>query len=127
MVFSYFVRYRVAMVGVMLKESLSASTRSRTQTFCKVSPLYNIHKALFLCLHNCKIKKAQKIVMFAHMSADLCTSGCHSELLLEGRADCRTMGHSAGCDRVSPGSVAHMSHCSLPAVLGCGAAAQSRL
>lgn len=74
--------------------------------------------------------KRHKVVsaeVFACMSADLCMSGCHSELLQEGRADCQTMGHSAGCDRVSPGSVAHTSHCSLPAVLECGAAAQSRL
>lgn len=127
MVFSYFVRHRIAMVGVMLKESLSASTRSRTQTFCKVSPLYNTYKALFLCLHNCKIKKAQQRVMLARMSADLCMSGCHSELLPEGQADCRTMGRSAGCDRVSPGSAADTSHCSLPAVSECGAAVQSRL
>lgn len=38
MVFSYFVRYRVAVIGVMLEGSLSAPTGSRIQTFYKVSP-----------------------------------------------------------------------------------------
>ncbi len=61
------------------------------------------------------------------MSADPCMSGCHGEVLQQGRADYRTMGRSKGYDRISPGSAAHMSHCSLPAVLECGAAAHNRL
>lgn len=47
MVFSYFVRYRVVVVGVMLEESLSAPTGSRIQTFCKVSP-FRVHPAVIV-------------------------------------------------------------------------------
>lgn len=58
----------------------------------------------------------QNFVFFQLSSADLWSCGCHSALLPEALAGCRTVAHSAGCGRASPGSAAHTSHCSLLAV-----------